>query len=100
MARKRVVTRTVTETTATILCVNPTTNAVTYENYSLPSVSGLDNEKLLSKLRKFAKDGIIYAAITERKDEEILLEMDELDFYYYARKLPPRFLDSDATDDE
>lgn len=89
MARERMVTRTVTQTTAKIMCLNVTTAEVTINEYT---IGGTYTESDLIKKCKslFETDEFKLVHIESTKVEEILLGMTEEDFIRYATVLPPR----------
>ena len=94
MARERMVTRTVTQTTAKIMCLNVTTAEVTINEYT---IGGIYTEADLLKKCKalFETDEFKLVHIEQSKVEEILLGMTEEDFIRYATVLPPRKLQGD-----
>jgi hypothetical protein len=87
--RERMVTRTVTQTTAKVMCLNVTTAEVTINEYT---IGGTYTEvDLLKKCKKlFETDEFKVLHIESSKVEEILLGMAEEDFIRYATVLPPR----------
>lgn len=89
MARERMVTRTVTQTTAKVMCLNVTTAEVYINDYT---IGGTYSESdLLKKCKKlFETDEFKLVHIESLKVEEILLGMTEEDFIRYATVLPPR----------
>lgn len=87
--RERMVTRTVTQTTAKVMCLNVTSSDVTINDYT---IGGTYTEvDLLKKCKKlFETDEFKVVHIESSKVEEILLGMTEEDFIRYATVLPPR----------
>ena len=89
MARKRMVTRTVMQTTAEVM----TLDVITAEVQVLPyDIGGEYNDKeLLKKLQKlFQTDTFKLVHIESQTCKEVLLGMDEEDFIRLAQVLPPR----------
>lgn len=89
MARERMITRTVTQTTAKVMCLNVTTAEVTIIEFT---IGGTYTEPELLKKSKslFETDEFKLVNIESSKTEEILLGMTEEDFIRYATVLPPR----------
>ena len=87
--RARMITRTVTQTIAKVMCLNVTTADVTINEYT---IGGTYTEvELLKKCKKlFETDEFKLVHIESSKVEEILLGMAEEDFIRYATVLPPR----------
>ena len=89
MARERMVTRTVSETTVTVMCVNVTTAEMTNKVYTLGQVSNQsDALKALKKL--YETDTFKLVAVVSMEVSEQLYGMTEVEFIKLARKLPPR----------
>lgn len=89
MARERMVTRTVSETTVTVMCVNVTTAEMENKVYTLGQVSNQsDALKALKKL--YETDTFKLVAIVSMTVSEQLYGMTEVEFIKLARKLPPR----------
>lgn len=87
--RERMVTRTVTQTTAKVMCLNGTTAEVTINEYTIGGT--YTDSDLLKKCKKlFETDEFKVVHIESSKVEEILLGMTEEDFIRYASVLPPR----------
>ena len=86
--RARMITRTVTQTIAKVMCLNVTTADVTINEYT---IGGTYTEvELLKKCKKlFETDEFKLVHIESSKVEEILLGMAEEDFIRYATVLPP-----------
>lgn len=87
--RERMVTRTVTQTTAKVMCLNVTIAEVTINEYT---IAGTYTEPdLLNKCKKlFETDEFKLVHIESSKVEKILLGMPEEDFIRYATVLLPR----------
>jgi len=92
--RERMVTRTVTQTTANVMCLNITTAEVTINEYTIGGT--YTDSDLLKKCKKlFETDEFKVVVIESSKVEEILLGMTEEDFIRYATVLPPRKVQGD-----
>lgn len=90
MAREKMVTRTVTQTTAEVMTIDVTTAEVQIREYTIGGTYD-NNEALLKKLQKlFQTDTLKLVNINSTTVEELLLGMSEEDFIRYARVLPPR----------
>lgn len=89
MARKRMVTRTIEQTTAQVMTLDVTTAEVQVKAYSIGG--RFNGEELLKKLKKlFETDTLKLVHIESQTCEEVLLGMDEEDFIRIAQVLPPR----------
>lgn len=89
MARKRMVTRTVEQTTAEVMTIDVTTADVQVRTYDIGGK--YTDEDLLKKLQKiFQTDTLKLVHIESQSCEEVLLGMDEEDFIRLAQVLPPR----------
>lgn len=89
MARERMVTRTVSQTTYTVMCLDTTTAEVSKRDFALGG--NLDNNAALKLLRKREEtDNLKLVAIVATRNDEILYGMPEADFIRYAKVLPPR----------
>lgn len=90
MARERMITRTVTQTTAEVMTIDVTTAEVQICEYIIGGTYDT-NEVLLKKLQKlFQTDTFKLVNINSTTVEDLLLGMTEEDFIRYARVLPPR----------
>lgn len=89
MAREKMVTRTTTQTTAEVMCLNVETANVTIKSYT---IGGTPTDKeLLKKLRAiYETETFKLVAIQKTETETLLLGMTEEEFIRYARVLPPR----------
>lgn len=89
MARERMITRTVTQTTAKVMCLNVTTAEVSINDYTIGGTyTESDLLKRCKKLFETAEFKVVH--IESSKVEEILLGMTEEDFIRYATVLPSR----------
>lgn len=89
MARKRMVTRTVMQTTAEVMTLDVTTAEVQVQSYDIGGQ--YSDEELLKKLQDlFQTDTLKLVHIESQDCKEILLGMDEVDFIRLAKVLPPR----------
>lgn len=89
MARKRMVTRTVEQTTAQVMTLDVTTAEVQVRTYDIGGK--YTDEDLLKKLQKlFQTDTLKLVHIEEQTCKEVLLGMTEEDFIKFAQVLPPR----------
>lgn len=89
MARERMVTRTVTQTTAKVMCLDVTTAEVSINEYT---IGGTYKETdMLKKCKKlFETDDFKLVHVESSEVKDILLGMPEEDFIRYAAVLPPR----------
>lgn len=89
MARTRMVTRTVTQTTAEVMTLNVTTAEVRIKPYTIGGE--YTPEECLKKLQKlFQTDEEKLVHIDKMEVEEVLLGMTEEEFIRLAQVLPPR----------
>lgn len=89
MARVKMVTRTVEQTTARVMCLRVDTAEVSIEEYTIGGSP--DNDELLKKLKTiYETDNFKVVAIQDTYTETKLLGMSEEDFIRYAQVLPPR----------
>lgn len=89
MARKRMITRTVEQTTAQVMTLDVTTAEVQVRTYDIGGK--YTNEELLKKLQSiFQTDTLKLVHIESHTCKEVLLGMDEEDFIRLAQVLPPR----------
>lgn len=94
MARKRMVTRTVEQTTAQVMTLDVTTAEVQVRTYDIGGQ--YNDEELLKKLQKlFQTDTLKLVHIESQICNEVLLGMDEEDFIRLAKVLPPRNTNKD-----
>lgn len=89
MARKRMVTRTVEQTTAKVMTVDVTTAEVQVRTYDIGGK--YSDGDLLKKLQKlFQTDTLKLVHIEEQTCKEVLLGMEEEDFIRLSKVLPTR----------
>ena len=94
MARKRMVTRTVEQTTAQVMTLDVTKAEVQVSTYNIGGK--YTDEELLKKLQKlFQTDTVKLVHIESQTCNEVLLGMDEDDFIRLAKVLPPRAANKD-----
>ena len=94
MARKRMVTRTVMQTTAEVMSLDVTTAEVQVRTYDIGGQ--YNDEELLKKLQKlFQTDTLKLVYIESQTSKEVLLGMEEEDFIRLAKVLPPRTSNKD-----
>ena len=91
MARKAMVTRTITSTRATILCLN-TESAEPFNETVLLSGTFKDNKSILKSAKPLIEtsDAISAVKVVDVATEEKLYGMTEQDFLAHAHELPPR----------
>lgn len=89
MANVKMVTRTIEQTTAEVMCVDTNTAQVSINTYTIGG--SYTDEDLLKKLKKlFENSDLVLVKIENQKTEQLLLGMTEEDFIRYATVLPPR----------
>ena len=89
MANVKMVTRTIEQTTADVMCVDTNTAQVTINSYTIGGT--YTDEDLLKKLKKlFEVDDIVLVKIESQHIEQLLVGMSEEDFVRYATVLPSR----------
>ena len=89
MARKRMVTRTVEQTTAQVMTIDVTSAEVQVRLYDIGGK--YSDEDLLKALQKiFQTDTLKLVHIESQTYKEVLLGMDEDEFIRLAKVLPPR----------
>lgn len=89
MARKRMVTRTIMQTTAEVMTLDITTAEVRVRPYGIGGQ--YTDEELLKKLQSlFQTDTLKLVHIESQECNEVLLGMEEEDFIRLAKVLPPR----------
>ena len=95
MARKRMITRTVEQTTAQVMTLDVTTAEVQIRSYDIGGQ--YTDEELLKKLQKlFQTDTLKLVHIESQSCKEVLLGMDEEEFIRLAKVLPPRTTNKDV----
>ena len=94
MARKRMITRTVMQTTAEVMTLDITTAEVQVLPYDIGGQ--YNDEELLKKLQElFNTDTFKLVHIESQSCNEVLLGMYEEDFIRLAKVLPPRNANKD-----
>ena len=89
MARKRMITRTVEQTTAQVMTLDVTTAEVQVRTYDIGGK--YTDEDLLKNLQKiFQTDTLKLVHVESQICKEVLLGMDEEDFIRLSKVLPPR----------
>lgn len=89
MTRKRMITRTIMQTTAKVMTLNVTTTEVQILTYDIGGQ--YTDAELLKKLQSiFQNDELKLVNIESQVCNELLLGMNEEDFIRYAEVLPPR----------
>ena len=89
MARKRMITRTVEQTTAHVMTLDVTTAEVQIRTYDIGG--RYTDEEILKKLQNiFQTDTFKIVHIESQSCKKVLLGMDEEDFIRLANVLPPR----------
>lgn len=89
MTRKRMITRTIMQTTAKVMTLNVTTAEVQILTYDIGGQ--YTDDELLKKLQwLFQTDELKLVHIESQVCNELLLGMNEEDFIRYAEVLPPR----------
>lgn len=90
MAREKMITRTITETTARIMCLDVKTAEVSINDYKIGG-EWANESALLEKLQAiYNTDTFKLVHIESVSREEVLLGMSVEDFMRYAKVLPPR----------
>lgn len=90
MAREKMITRTITETTAKVLCLNITTCEASISTFKIGGKWEY-KEQLQSKLQElYNTNEFKLVDLQEWTETEILLGMTVGDFMRYAKVLPPR----------
>ena len=86
MARKRMVTRTLTITYAEVMSVNVETAEVSVNEYVVNGSYNCEPDKLLKRLKlEHETPTIKVVAIQKMHEEEVVYGMDEEDFIKYAQ---------------
>lgn len=89
MARERMVTRTITTTEVTALCINIETSDVTTETFTF-SMLVKDEKTMIHNAQAQCEKDVKVVAIKSVKENEILYGMPELEFIKLAKVLPSR----------
>ena len=97
MANVKMVTRTIEQSTAQVMCVDTNTAQVSINTYTIGGAYSDDD--LLKKLKKlFENNGLVLVNIESQHTEQLLLGMTEEDFIRYATVLPPRNIKKESED--
>ena len=97
MARKRMVTRTIEQTTAKVMALNVVTAEVTITSYT---ISGeLTGDALLKALQDTFQTDTIKLDIVESSVESVLYGMEE-EFIKLAKVLPKRYVTVSESEDD
>ena len=99
MARRPKVTRTVTTTKATLLCVNTETEETLTQVVEVPRTY-TDDKKLLNAVKDVLDARIIPVKVISTETVETLYGMTEQKFIENAEKLPPRKTEKDENAQE
>lgn len=98
MARKRMITRTVEQTTAEVMTIDVTTAEVTVHTYDIGGK--YTPEELLKVLKGiFETETLKLVHIESMERKELLLGMDEDEFIRLAKVLSPRKLNKEHKND-
>ena len=89
MARKPMVTRTVTTTKVTVLCVNTVAEETVTQVFEVPRTF-TDDSKLLKAVKETLDSTLIPVKVISTETVETLYGMTEQQFIELAEKLPPR----------
>lgn len=90
MAREKMITRTIMETTARIMCLDVKSAEVSINDYKIGGEWSNENS-LLEKLQSiYNTDTFKLVHIESVTKEEVLLGITVEDFIRYAKTLPPR----------
>ena len=99
MARKRMITRTIEQTTAEVMTLNVNTAEVVTTEYTIGGC--YSDEELLKKLQEIFQTNELKLVHIERQEcTEVLLGMPEEDFIRYATVLPPRVNQNNAEEEK
>ena len=94
MARKPMVTRTVTTTKVTVLCVNTVAEETVTQVVEVPRAY-TDDDKLIKAVKETLDTSIIPVKVISTEIVETLYGMTEQRFIEQAEKLPPRKVETD-----
>lgn len=99
MARKKMVTRTFKETTATIMCLNVLTAEVLVIDYTIGRDFQNDAD-CLAAFKEIEETGTFKLVHVENRTvKDVLIGMSEEDFFRYGTVLPPRSGSVDDTEE-
>ncbi len=100
MARVPMVTRTITATNATVMCLDIEQGEPCNVTVTVPRTYK-DEESLLKKIKPMVETDTIKAVhIVSTEQLETLYGMTEQDFMEHAKVLPPRNTSTDETDND
>lgn len=98
MSRVKMVTRTVTQTTAEVMSLDVTTAEVQINSFTIGGV--FTNDELLKSLKNiYETEELKLVHIVSQTTEELLLGMTEDYFIRLAKVLPPRNANKTLTED-
>ena len=89
MARERMVTRTINETTVSIMALDVTTASVSIQKFKL-SGTYTEDEALKACKKRYETDTLKLVHVDSMEETEILYGMPEDEFMKLAKVLPPR----------
>lgn len=91
MAREKMITRTITETTARIMCLDVKSAEVSINEFKIGGEWSAKPSKLLERLQGLYNTTTFKLVnIEDISEEEVLLGMSVEDFMRYAKVLPPQ----------
>ena len=91
MAREKMITRTIVETTAKIMCLDVKSAEVTINEFKIGGEWSAKPSKLLERLQELYNTTTFKLVNIENiSEEEVLLGMSVEDFMRHAKTLPPR----------
>ena len=91
MAREKMITRTIVETTARIMCLDVKSAEVSINEFKIGGEWSAKPSKLLERLQELYNTTTFKLVnIEDISEEEVLLGMSVEDFMRYAKVLPPR----------
>lgn len=98
MARKRMVTRTIEQTTAKVMTLNVVTAEVTITPYTI--IGELTGDALLKALQDtYQTDTLKLVHVLESTVESVLYGMEEEEFIKLAKVLPKRYVTVSESED-
>lgn len=100
MARKRMVTRTVIETTANVMCVDVTTAQVVTTEYRVQGTFTSKDECLIALKKRYEDDVKKLVSVITMDEQETLYGMEENLFIQLAQVLPPRVIKKEEDTEE
>ena len=91
MAREKMITRTIMETTARVMCLDVKSAEATINEFKIGGEWSAKPSKLLERLQEIYNTTTFKLVNIENiSEEEVLLGMTVEDFIRYAKTLPPR----------